>query len=114
VAGVAALAIGRTEAFEGRILMNERLRDVWIPGICFIVTLGSALALVGAVVIIPWIAEALPQHPIFAMYAHDVTVRRTSLAAAGGLAVTAFVFFRPAGWRRKRETKADAPTIAGA
>lgn len=94
--------------------MNERLRDVWIPGCCFIVTFGCALLLVGAVALIPWIAGESPEHPLIAMYAHDLPVRRTSLAAAAGLTATAFVFFRPAGWRRKREAKTDAPTIAGA
>ncbi len=95
--------------------MNERLRDVWIPGCCFVLTLGSAILLVGAVVVIPWFAGEAPEHPLMALYAQDLTVRRTSLAAAAGLAATAFVFFRPAGWFRKRETKADSPgTIAGA
>ena len=94
--------------------MNERLRDVWIPGFCFVLTLGCALLLVGAVVLVPWIAGMLPEHPLVAMYVQDTTVRRTSLAAAAGLVATAFVFFRPVGWRRKPETKTDTPTIAGA
>ena len=95
--------------------MNERLRDVWIPGCCFILTLATAILLAGAVVIIPWFAGVSPEHPLLALYANDLTVRRTSLAGAAGLAATAFVFFRPAGWFRKRETKADSPgTIAGA
>ena len=95
--------------------MNERLRDVWIPGFCFVVTLGSALVLAGAVLAVPWIADESPAHPLVAMYAQDLTVRRISLAAAAGLAATAFVFFRPAGLFRKRETKTDSPgNIAGA
>ena len=95
--------------------MNERLRDVWIPGCCFILTLTAAILLVGAVVVIPWFAGEAPEHPLMALYTHDLTVRRTSLAGAAGLTATAFVFFRPAGWFRKRETKADSSgTIAGA
>ena len=95
--------------------MNERLRDRWIPGCCFILTLGSAILLAGAVLMMPWLAGERPEHPLLALYAHDLTVRRTSLAAAAGLAATAFVFFRPAGWFRKSETKADSPgNIAGA
>jgi hypothetical protein len=95
--------------------MNERLRDVWIPGLCFIVTLGLALALAGAVLIVPWLAGADPVHPLLVMYTHDLTVRRISLAGAAGLAATAFIFFRPAGLFRKGPPKPDAPTkIAGA
>lgn len=95
--------------------MNERLRDIWIPGCCFVLTLAAALILVGAVVLIPWFAGEAPEHPLLALYAHDLTVRHTSLAAAAGLAATAFVFFRPAGWFRKSETPSDSPgTIAGA
>jgi hypothetical protein len=95
--------------------MNERLRDVWIPGVCFVVTLSLALALAGAVLVVPWFAGDSAPHPLIALYAQDLTVRRTSLAAALGLAVTAFVFFRPAGWFRKREPKPDPPpTAAGA
>ena len=95
--------------------MNERLRDVWLPGFCFLVTLGLAILLGGAVVVVPWFAGEASEHPLLALYAHDLTVRRTSLASAVGLAATAFVFFRPVGWFRKRETKADSPgSIAGA
>ncbi|MCI0684514.1 MAG: hypothetical protein L0Y71_20575 [Gemmataceae bacterium] len=81
---------------------------------CFAVTFGCALLLAGAVAVVPWVAGESPGHPLIAMYARDVTVRRISLAAAAGLTATAFVFFRPAGWRRKREAKPDTPTIAGA
>ena len=95
--------------------MNERLRDVWLPGCCFVITLGTALLLAGAVLIVPWFADENPPHPIVALFAHDMTVRRTSIASALGLAATAFIFFRPAGWFRKRDPKSDAPSnIAGA
>lgn len=95
--------------------MNERLRDVWIPGLCFLLTLGSAIVLAGSVLVMPWLAGTAPEHPLIALYANDLTVRRTSLAAAAGLVATAFIFFRPAGWFRKRETKSESPgTIAGA
>jgi hypothetical protein len=95
--------------------MHERLRDVWIPGICFLVTLSLATILAGAVLLAPWVALAHPEHPLIKLYAHDMTVRRTSLASALGLVVTAFVFFRPPGWFRKRPPKSGTPgNIAGA
>jgi hypothetical protein len=95
--------------------MNERLRDVWLPGCCFILTLGSALVLGGAVLISPWIAGVESEHSILSLFAHDATVRRTSIASALGLAATAFIFFRPAGWFRKSDAKSESPSnIAGA
>jgi hypothetical protein len=95
--------------------MNQRLRNVWIPGFFFVAILGLALMLAGAVLVVPWFADETPAHPLIALYAHDLTVRRISLASAAGLMVTAFVFFRPVGWLRKREPKSDGPTnIAGA
>jgi len=95
--------------------MNERLRDVWARRCCFVVTLGTAVLLVGLVVMIPWFAADVSGYPLLALYAHDPVIRRTSLAAAAGLAATAFVFFRPVGWFRKSETPSDSPgNIAGA
>ena len=95
--------------------MNERLRDVWLPRCCFVLTLGSALVLAVAVLISPWIAGGESEHPILSLFAHDSTVRRTSIASALGLAATAFIFFRPVGWFRKSDAKSDAPSnIAGA
>jgi hypothetical protein len=95
--------------------MNERLRDVWLPGFCFVLTLGSALLLAIAVLSSPWIAGGESEHPILSLFAHDSAVRRTSIASALGLAATAFIFFRPAGWFRKSDAKSDTPSnIAGA
>src|SRR5437899_1737341 len=99
----------------GRIRMNERLRDVWLPGCCFVVALGTALLLGVAVLIAPWLASGDNDHPVLALFAHDATVRRTSIAGALGLAATSFIFFRPAGWFRKRDANSDTPSsIAGA
>jgi len=95
--------------------MNERLRDVWLPGCCFVLTLGSALVLTVAVIISPWVAGGESEYPILSLFGHDSTVRRTSIASALGLAATAFIFFRPAGWFRKSDAKSDASSnIAGA
>jgi len=95
--------------------MNDRLREVWLPGCYFVLTLGSALVLAGAVLISPWIAGGESERPLLSLFARDSTVRRTSIASALGLAATAFIFFRPAGWFRKTDAKSDTQSnIAGA
>jgi hypothetical protein len=61
-------------------------------------TLGMTAALVSLVVVAPCLPrETLSQGGlgrILATFARDAVVRRTSLGAAVGLLVTAFVFFR--------------------
>jgi hypothetical protein len=39
---------------------------------------------------------------LLGLFAHDVVLRRTALAASVGLLATAFVFFRPANGRTRR------------
>ena len=93
--------------------MNERLRTVWIPGGCFVVSLGAALLLAGGVLVAPWFTR--DPSSLSALFAHDLTVRRTALASAIGLVATAFIFFRPSGWLRKRAPDTQAPNkVAGA
>jgi hypothetical protein len=61
----------------------------------FVVTMGIALGLGGAVTVSPtFYRPETGQHRLLEIYAEDLAVRRTSLACALGLAVTAFVFFR--------------------
>jgi hypothetical protein len=98
--------------------MTLRLRDLWLARALFTLTLGAALALIGAVLLAPWLVGAGPDHPLLVLYANDATVRRTSLASALGLTATAFVFFRPS---RKlhdaaaaEETQPESTRIAGA
>lgn len=74
----------------------------------FFVTMAAAMALGGAVTIAPaFFRPETGQHRLLELYAEDMTVRRTSLACAIGLGVTAFVFFR--GGNAKPET-APKPT----
>ena len=95
--------------------MHERLRDLWIPGLCFVFTLGAALFLAGAVLLAPWLGGDATEPSLTALFAGDLAVRRTAIASAIGLAATAFIFFRPVGWFRKRSHETEAPTkIAGA
>ena len=42
-----------------------------------------------------WVAAAPGWDRVLHLFAQDVTLRRTSLASAAGLVVTAYVFFPP-------------------
>lgn len=90
-----------------------RLLDVWIPRLLFYLSLVSAFVLAGMVLLAPWLYTS-ESSLLLTLFATDETVRRISLIAAGGLVVTAFVFFRirPATPAAKR---AEPPrTMAGA
>jgi hypothetical protein len=63
----------------------------------FLVTVLLAVVLAALVVVAPWLdVESVPPgwERFFAVFAGDALVRRTALASAAGLLVTAFVFFR--------------------
>ena len=93
--------------------MSEHLKEVWLPAAFFVLTLGAAAGLGLMVLVAPWIAD--PAEPsLWTLYANDLTVRRTSIFSALGLAATAFIFFKP---KRapSRAAKPDAPNhVAGA
>jgi hypothetical protein len=61
----------------------------WLYGL----TLTLATAVAVCVALAPWINVG--SWPLLALFAVDGTVRRTALASAVGLAVSAVVFFRP-------------------
>ncbi len=95
--------------------MNQRLQDFWIPAACFVVTLAAALLLAGAVLVAPWLGGDPAEQSLTALFAGDLAVRRTAIASALGLTATAFIFFRPAGWLRKRLREAETSSkVAGA
>jgi hypothetical protein len=79
--------------------MLGRVREVWLPRCCFVLTAALALGLVLAVVLAPWFEEMECQAEgwaaILGLFARDAVVRRTALVSAVGLLVTAVVFFRP-------------------
>jgi hypothetical protein len=56
-----------------------------------------ALTLLGLVLVAPWLDTngARGWGRVLALFAEDRAVRRTGLASALGLVVTAYVFFRP-------------------
>jgi hypothetical protein len=95
--------------------MWDRFRDFWVPRLLFLVTLGLALLLAAVVLLAPWLAERNGSR-LLATFAADAVVRRTTLASAAGLAVTAFVFFRPGGFGflKKKDKNRVPPPMAGA
>jgi hypothetical protein len=95
--------------------MWERFCDFWLPRLLFAATLGAAGMLAALVVAAPWLADSQPS--VLSLFAGDVVVRRTSLASAAGLVVTAYVFFRPGGvlfFRWRRDKAKGTPPVAGA
>src|SRR5262245_49072645 len=98
--------------------MWQRIREYWIPKLLFTATMILGLTLIILVAGMPFVVDMLPP-PLgpMTMFANDTTVRRSALAAAIGLIVTAFVFFRPGGnisGKKRSPAKSSADTIAGA
>ena len=98
--------------------MWQELRDYWLPLLLFAGASLISIALVVLVVALPYVLEHLPfAHPLLDLFAEDATVRRSSIAAAIGLLVTAFVFFRPNASvlaRKAASRKPPSDTMAGA
>ncbi len=87
----------------------------WLPRVLFAITMGLALLLGAAVLAAPLAAQltmALDVRLIH-LFATDATLRRTSLASACGLAITAWVFFRPPRTPRKAPLAATHESPAG-
>lgn len=74
-------------------------RSTWLPRWLFRVTLGVSAGLLLAVILSPLLEPATPDPAgwsrLLALFARDGTLRRTALASAAGLTVTACIFFRP-------------------
>jgi ABC-type uncharacterized transport system permease subunit len=94
--------------------MWNRLRDFWLPRFLYFSTLLLAAALAGVVLAAPFLSVD-KQPGLLSLFAGDVIVRRTALASAVGLAVTAYVFFRPGGvlFFKKTDKRPPSP-MAGA
>jgi hypothetical protein len=104
--------------------MPIRLRLPWLPRLLFHFTLAVSALLLALV----FLAPVLHNHflppgrwsSLLALFARDAAVRHTSVAAALGLLVTAWVFFRPPRLlprppgRRGPRGKLPPPDIAGA
>jgi len=95
-------------------------RLLWLGRLLFHGTLLAALFLGGLVVFAPSLPVATDSlwRRVVLTFAEDSIVRRTALAGAAGLFVTAIVFFRPAVLRAKaaraRLRKEDVNNFAGA
>lgn len=96
--------------------MWDRFSDFWLPRILFGLTVALAMALTSLVFLAPWLSQT-DDGPLLALFARDAVVRRTSLASAFGLLVTAYVFFRPGGFvflRSQKDNNRTPPPMAGA
>jgi hypothetical protein len=88
---------------------------LWFPRLLFWLSLSVAGLLIVSVMVAPLVDD--PQTDEAGMgrlvmtLARDVVVRRTTIAGAVGLIVTAFVFFRPSEGTRSsgRASKSKAP-----
>jgi hypothetical protein len=96
---------------------------LWLPRFLFLVTVLASLVLTAAVFVAPILA-ASPDGGLWAdlhaLFASDIAVRRTAIASAIGLLVTAWIFFRPragsAGYadQTRRKHRPPPSNIAGA
>jgi hypothetical protein len=95
--------------------MLQELRDYWLPLMLFAGTLLVAVVLSLLVALMPFVVEYVAEVPVLPLFADDAIVRRSSIAGAIGLIVTAFVFFRPnASVLGRRSKKPPGDTMAGA
>ena len=98
--------------------MLQELRDYWLPLMLFVGTMLAAAILLALVAAMPFVAEeVLVSQPLLKLFADDTVVRRSSIAGAVGLIVTAWVFFRPNASLLSRKPSAKKPppdTMAGA
>ena len=94
--------------------MWQRLRECWLPLLLFTGALLMAFTLLALVVASPLAVDYLPASQFMQLFAEDAVVRRSSIAGAIGLLVTAFVFFRPNLGAGRKAPKANKDTMAGA
>jgi hypothetical protein len=87
----------------------------WLPRFLFAVTMGLALLLGTTVLAAPLAAQFRATRTVLVihLFAHDATLRKTALASACGLAITAWVFFRPPRTPRPAPEKATHESPAG-
>src|SRR5262245_30202750 len=104
--------------------MIERIRRYWFSFLLYWLTLTLSCVLILLVFIAPWLDNNQDRPEGWslwlAVFARDLVLRRTAVASALCLAVTACVFFRPPRKRRlfgkgSRPPKPPPPTnMAGA
>jgi len=102
--------------------MTASYQPSWVPRLFFWLTVGLAGTLLLGVGVAPWFVGSETQVTAWGrlvrLFAQDATLRRTMIASAVGLIVTACVFFNPPAnpWRsRSRSSKAPPPpNVVGA
>jgi hypothetical protein len=98
--------------------MAHRFGILWLPRLLYRLTLALAVVLVALVLICPWLddgaADPSGRELFVAVFARDVVLRRTALASAAGLVVTACVFFKPAPARGPNRPSRPPADVAGA
>jgi hypothetical protein len=81
-----------------------------IRRLLFGLAVGAAVLLLLAVLVAPWFDDGQTSQQTVALFARDAALRRTSIASAIGLLVTAWVFFR----RRRLSSPAHRPPSSNA
>ena len=102
--------------------MSCRFRYVWAPRLLFVVAIGMSVALFAMVFAAPALDNGGEANKgvarLLVLFARDVLVRRTALAAAVGLLATACIFFRNVrgrrSWSGSRSSRRPPQNIAGA
>jgi hypothetical protein len=92
------------------------MAESWLRRWLFRGSLALAAGMVILLAAAPWLGgDAAGSTParLIALFGHDTTLRRTCMAAAVGLVVTAFVFFQPVG-RPARPPRRPPSDVAGA
>ena len=87
--------------------------STWLPRLLFWLVTTGAFLLLAFVVVAPWLDG---ETRLVGLFARDATVRRTAVASAVGLLVTACIFFRPPRARAgaNRPPSAPPPAVVGA
>jgi len=80
--------------------MSGRFRSFWLPWLLGRLTFGLSALLIVLVFLSPLLDNGQSQPNgwlrVAALFARDMTLRRTAVASAIGLLATACIFFRPA------------------
>jgi hypothetical protein len=97
--------------------MSNRFPSLWLPRLLFRLALCLSACLILLVIVSPWLDNRVTSRPV-KVFARDATLRRTAVASAIGLTVTACVFFRWPGVARRLPPKnrrfPPPPDVAGA
>jgi hypothetical protein len=95
--------------------MTGVLQRLWLPRSLFWLTVLAATLLLALFLLAPLVDDGgTPTsgwRRVLALFARDLLVRRTALATAAGLYVTALVFFWPATKAAVQEKEAPPPPV---